>query len=226
MSPPEWLKIDRIVACCKQDTNAGTPSALKWKATAVSDDDRSPLEYLVKWCHLDYNGYTSEEERGDQDILDAIQKFSEAFDCKERGAFWANRQGCCYAVLLLWLQELEIVFWAQWIACKLQDYGLGSKSIRQTKSCEPKLWLLPNLELWVLLGALRVVDQFPPTSLPNSSKASLLLCPKQKNSQISFWTITTLSPRTNTYNKTKSNQSGPPKKTASGNFEQQYFKLF
>ncbi len=41
----------------------------------------------MKWCHLDYNGYTSEEERGDQDILDAIQKFSEAFDCKERGAF-------------------------------------------------------------------------------------------------------------------------------------------
>jgi hypothetical protein len=50
---PEWLKIDRIIACCKQDTNAGTPSALKRKATEVSDDDRGPLEYLAKWCNLD-----------------------------------------------------------------------------------------------------------------------------------------------------------------------------
>jgi hypothetical protein len=57
----------------------------------------------------------------------------------------------------------------------LQDYGLGSKSIRQTQSCEPKLCLLHDLELWVLLGVLRVVDQFPPASLPNSSKAYLLL---------------------------------------------------
>jgi SNF2 family DNA or RNA helicase len=74
---PEWLKIDRIIACRKQDTNAGTPSALKGKATEVPDDDRSPLEYLVKWCNLDYNGSTWEEESGDQDMLDAIQKFSE-----------------------------------------------------------------------------------------------------------------------------------------------------
>jgi hypothetical protein len=164
-------------------------------------------------------------------MLDAIQKFSEAFDCKEKGAFWANRQGCCYAMLLLWLQGLEIVFWAQWVACKIMGWV---QKVLQTQSCEPKLCLLPDLELWVLLGVLRVVDQFPPASLPNSSKASLLLwrsivynpCPQQKNSQISFWTITTLSPRTNTYNKTKSNQSGPSEKTASGNFEQQYFNLF
>ncbi|KAH9542764.1 hypothetical protein CY35_13G024400 [Sphagnum magellanicum] len=74
---PEWLKIDRIIACRKQDTNAGTPSAIKGKATEVSDDDRSPLEYLVKWCNLDYNGSTWEEESSDQDMLDAIQKFSE-----------------------------------------------------------------------------------------------------------------------------------------------------
>jgi chromodomain-helicase-DNA-binding protein 4 len=31
----------------------------------------------VKWCNLDYNGSTWEEESGDQDMLDAIQKFSE-----------------------------------------------------------------------------------------------------------------------------------------------------
>jgi hypothetical protein len=31
----------------------------------------------VKWCNLDYNGSTLEEESGDQDMLDAIQTFSE-----------------------------------------------------------------------------------------------------------------------------------------------------
>ncbi len=31
----------------------------------------------MKWCNLDYNGSTWEEESGDQDMLDAIQKFSE-----------------------------------------------------------------------------------------------------------------------------------------------------
>jgi hypothetical protein len=57
----------------------------------------------VKWCNLDYNGCTSEEESSDQDMLDAIQKFSEAFDCKEKGSFLSKQAGmllCCVVAVI------------------------------------------------------------------------------------------------------------------------------
>lgn len=82
---PEWVQIDRVIACRDQETQCMTspPGRGPGEAQGLS---LSKGEYLVKWTNIEYNGSTWEEENIDKDMQEAISKFIERHELAERKA--------------------------------------------------------------------------------------------------------------------------------------------
>nr|PNR46176.1 hypothetical protein PHYPA_013295 [Physcomitrium patens] len=75
---PEWVQIDRVIACRDQVKQSVVGKAPSSKS--------SKKEYLVKWTNIEYNGSTWEEENNDEDMQEAITKFNERRKLAERKA--------------------------------------------------------------------------------------------------------------------------------------------
>lgn len=75
---PEWLQIDRIIACRDPEThNEILPQDLGKRTKEPQCSSGIGLEYLVKWTNIEYNGSTWEEGNDDKDMKESIQKFLE-----------------------------------------------------------------------------------------------------------------------------------------------------
>lgn len=81
---PEWVQIDRVIACRVQENQFITspPARGAGEAQGLSPNK----EYLVKWTNIEYNGSTWEEENNDKDMQEAIAKFIERHELAERKA--------------------------------------------------------------------------------------------------------------------------------------------
>ena len=78
---PEWVQIDRVIACRDQESQCITSPPAAGEAQGLSSSKR---EYLVKWSNIEYNGSTWEEGNNDNDMLEAITKFIERHELAEK----------------------------------------------------------------------------------------------------------------------------------------------
>lgn len=80
---PEWVQIDRVIACRDQESRCITSPPAAGEAQGLSSSKR---EYLVKWTNIEYNGSTWEEANNFDDMQEAISKFIERHELAERKA--------------------------------------------------------------------------------------------------------------------------------------------
>lgn len=82
---PEWIQIDRVIACRDQESHSIiSPSAQG--VVEAQGSSSSKREYLVKWTNIEYNGSTWEEENKDEDMQEAVAKFFERHELAEKNA--------------------------------------------------------------------------------------------------------------------------------------------
>lgn len=82
MRRPEWLQIDRIISCRKQGSKGLKLSQLSLLLRS-RQEEKTGVEFLVKWQALEHQSATWEKERDTAEFQHAISAYAKRHESRE-----------------------------------------------------------------------------------------------------------------------------------------------